>query len=49
MTDHVPVPDGIERPVEQLLQSVQRPFLWPLDALGLGMFLNVYAVKEPDS
>lgn len=49
LTDRVPVPQVVERPLERLLQSVQRPFLWPLDALGLGMFLNVYAVKESDS
>lgn len=46
LTDRVPLPTGVKGLVEQLLQSVQRPILWPVDALGLGMFLNVYAVRE---
>lgn len=49
LTDRIPVPDGLKPIAEQLAQTVQRPLLRPLDELGLGMFLNVYAVKGSDA
>lgn len=49
LTDRVAMPEFVERPMERLFQRLQHPMLAPLDTLDLGMFLNVYAVREPDS
>lgn len=41
-----PLPGRIEAAMENLVREIQRPVVWPIDRVGLGMFLNVFAARS---